>query len=155
MKLRNKIIYLLILVFIGFAGIRCSKKEIEYTNFQKSYFSICEEAKKETNLGQADLEKLVGIKASKVKIGESKEDGNSYFFEENDESLLIFTDTKSKKVSFLKYEKVGDIVLTNSLEEGTDIGGYKTGFTSQYNVSSEEEQKSQLNLHLNDKNKYK
>lgn len=154
MKLNNKIMTLLLFGFMVFGVVGCSNNDTKYTNFQKAYFSISEQAESDISLKKDDLENLVGVTASDTNIGENEGDGNSYLFEVNDETLLILTDAKTEKVSFLKYEKVGDITLVNSLEEGTDVGGYKPGYTSQYNSNSKNEQKSQLDLYLNNANNH-
>lgn len=135
-----------ILIFILLIFIGCSK--VQYTNFQDVYIKIVEE-KNNRVFDKNYLEELVGTEVTEMGKGDkSKNDLNSYKFIANDEELLFLTDSNSDELVLIKYEKYSDIKLVYSLKEGTDIGGYKPGFTSEFLSKDFEVQRYQINEYL-------
>lgn len=148
--LKYKKAYIVTLIIISIFGMYgCSKENIKYTNFQKAYFDISEQAKSNKILTKEDLEKFVGTKLSTYLSGPSEEDLNVYLFEVNDEKIRAYTDKKTNELYFLRYD--GKIAMINALKEGIDIGGYAPGLTVQYKTDSIDQQKMELDRQLSKK----
>lgn len=144
----TKISILALLIVFIFSMFGCSKENIKYTNLQKSYFDISTQAKNKNSFTKDNLENIIGAKVSTYLAGPSEEDLNVYLFEVNDEKMRVYTDKKNNELYLLKYE--GNIDMINSLKEGIDFG-YAQGLTIQYKTDSIDQQKSELNRHLNKK----
>lgn len=149
--LKYKKAYIVTLIIISIFGMYgCSKENIKYTNFQKAYFDISEQAKSNNVLTKDELEKFVGTKVSTYLSGPSDEDLNVYLFEVKDEKIRVCTDKKSNELYFLRYD--GKIAMINALKEGIDIGGYTPGLTVQYKTDSIDQQKMELDRQLSKEN---
>lgn len=142
----KKVSILTLFIISIFGMLGCSKENIEYTNFQKVYFGISEQAKNNSTLSKENLEDIVGVKVSTYLSGPSEEDLNVYLFEAKDEKIRVCTDKKSNELYFLRYDE--KIAMINSLKEGIDIGGYAPGLTVQYKTDSIDQQKMELDRQL-------
>lgn len=147
--LKYKKTYIVTLIIISIFGMYgCSKENIKYTNFQKAYFDISEQAKNNSTLSKENLEDIVGVKLSTYLSGPSEEDLNVYLFEVKDEKIIVCTDKKSNELYFLRYD--GKIAMINALKEGIDMG-YAPGLTVQYKADSIDQQKMELDRQLSKK----
>ena len=95
------------------------------------------------------------IKEAVYLINDEREEGNendlnSYIYSVDDEELVISTDNNDKLV-FIKYNKLNEIELVNSLIDGTSIGGYKPGFTSKFEIKDLNTQKELLDSYINNR----
>lgn len=153
MFLKKKIKILLIILAVLIVGILslCYNKKTSYTNFQTKYLEICERSSSES-FTLKQLEKILDSKVSKTYKG-NNENSNSYTFSVNDEELLILTNSNNDTLEFIQYNQFGNFELTYSSIQGTDIGGYKPGYTGKYNSSNFENQKKQLKIYFEDMNK--
>lgn len=141
---KKLVVTYIILTLILLVG--CSEKKLEFTRFQESYFDICEGLENKKSFSQDELENIIGDKVLDINVADDKNsDLNCYTFKADDEEIKILINPKTNNIDFIKYEKIGEIKLVNSLKENTDIGGYKYGFTSEYKLKDINSQKKQFN----------
>lgn len=144
------IVFVILTFSIGCSKVQHSDSQdkVQYSNFQNIYMEIVEEKDNKT-FTKDILEDMVGLGVSNTQKGNSDNgDLNSYSFNSDNEELLVLTDSFSDELMLIKYEKFGDVKLVYSSKEGTDIGGYKPGFTSEYISKDSNLQKIQFDAYI-------
>ncbi len=144
----KKIINVAILVLIViFSSVGCSS-DSKYSDLLTKYIEINNDYINQ-KITKEIMEKIVGLPFSSYEEG-NENDLNSYIYSVDDEELVISTDNNDKLV-FIKYNKLNEIELVNSLIDGTSIGGYKPGFTSKFEIKDLNTQKELLDSYINNR----
>ena len=144
----KKIINVAILVLIViFSSVGCSS-DSKYSDLLTKYIEINNDYTNQ-KITKEIIENIVGLSFSSYEEG-NENDLNSYIYSFDDEELVISTDNNDKLV-FIKYNKLNEIELVNSLIDGTSIGGYKPGFTSKFEIKDLNTQKELLDSYINNR----
>ena len=144
----KKIINVAILVLIViFSSVGCSS-DSKYSDLLTKYIEINNDYINQ-KITKEIMENIVGLPFSSYEEG-NENDLNSYIYSVDDEELVISTDNNDKLV-FIKYNKLNEIELVNSLIDGTSIGGYKPGFTSKFEIKDLNTQKELLDSYINNR----
>ena len=136
------VVILVLVVMLSFVGCGSDSK---YSDLLTKYIEINDDYINE-KITKENIEDIVGLPFSSYEEG-NENDLNSYIYIADDEELVISTDNEDKLV-FIKYNKLNEIEMVNSLMEGTSIGGYKPGFTSKFEIKDLDIQKKLLDNYM-------
>ena len=136
------VVILVLVVMLSFVGCGSDSK---YSDLLTKYIEINNDYTNE-KITKGNIEDIVGLPFSSYEEG-NENDLNSYIYIADDEELVISTDNEGKLV-FIKYNKLNEIEMMNSLIERTSIGGYKPGFTSKFEIKDLDTQKELLDNYM-------
>lgn len=147
--MRKKIIYIMVLTFIVASSLVGCNSKLNHSELLSKYIEINKDYTEE-KLTKNRIQEIIGLDTSIYEEGDENK-FNTYTYSINDEELIILTDNKTDELVFIKYNKLNEIDLVNSLREGTDMGGYKPGFTSKFEINTFDNQEDLLNIYLKNK----